>query len=69
MPTENQEDAVLNLMARAEHGLQHARDAEILFAALKSAANSHTEIGEYMKFLKFHINKGLEHVRNKSVAH
>jgi hypothetical protein len=56
-------------MHRAEHGVPHKRDSQVLFAALKSAANSHTGPAEYMTFLKFHIENGLKAVRNKPVEH
>ena len=62
-------DPVLNLMARAEHGLQHAHDAQILFEALKSAATAHSTPSDMLKFLKFHIAAGREHVRNLPAEH
>lgn len=60
------DDRVLDLMFRAERGLQHAQDAQILLAALKSAANSHTEPSAYLTFLKFHIKNGMEHIQDLS---
>lgn len=63
------DSSILDLMHRAENGVPHKRDSEVLFAALKSAANSHTGPAEYLTFLKFHIGKGMEHVRSKPVEH
>lgn len=52
-------DSLIQLMSRAEAGLQHADDAEILFEALKSAAEVHTNPEETLTFLKFHLGRGL----------
>ena len=58
-----------NLMSRAEHGLQHAHDAQVLFAALKSAAQQHTNEADMLKFLKHHIARGIEHINNLPKEH
>jgi hypothetical protein len=62
-------DTILDLIHRAEHGVPHKRDSEVLFAALKSAAHSHASNTEYLTFLKFHIKNGLEHVNSHPVEH
>lgn len=69
MSTEATDNNILDLMQRAENGVPHQRDSQVLFAALKSAANSHTGPAAYMTFLKFHIDKGIEHVKGKPVEH
>lgn len=57
------------LMTRAENGLQWGNDAPILFAALKSAAQQHTNEADMLKFLKHHIARGIEHVNNLPKEH
>jgi hypothetical protein len=52
------------IMYRAEQGVSYTQDAHVLWQALKSAAQSHTKPQDILKFLKFHLQKGLEHIEH-----
>lgn len=48
-----------DLMHRAEMHVQWANDGPILFEALKDAAAANTKPGDMLKFLRFHIERGV----------
>lgn len=52
--------AVDNIMHRAEMQVQWANDGSILFEALKDAAAVNTKPEDMLKFLRFHIGRGIE---------
>lgn len=52
--------AVDLLMVRAEGGHQHADDAQVLFEAIKSAAQQHTSEADMLKFVVHHISCGYQ---------
>ena len=63
------DDQILQLMSRAEAGLQHAADATILFNALKSAAVTQSDKTDILKFLTFHIQNGIEEFKLRTHEH
>ena len=56
---------ISDIMHRAEMQVQWANDGPILFEALKDAAASNTKPEDMLKFLKFHIGRGLVSFESK----
>jgi len=53
-------DSIDDIMHRAEMSTQWANDGPILFEALKDAAAANTKPEDMLKFLKFHIGRGIK---------